>query len=75
MYGQILKKAITVLTGWLILVVAGLATAAEPSELELQRIYAVLPQVSEISAQEGEFNVRTLREADELLAMLSRVTM
>lgn len=52
----------------LILALFGLNAFAQPlTELEKQRIAAVLPQASDISEPAGDYQVRTLKQGDELL--------
>ena len=73
---------ISITTGWnrrlcwsvlLSIVLSGLlgglqtVAAAEPSELELERIHSVFPKVDQISEPDGEFSVRTLKVGDALL--------
>ncbi len=53
--------------GLLLLLCTGLALAEPPSALEKERIDSVLPGVSFISEQEGEFGVRTLKQGDEVV--------
>lgn len=54
--------------GLLLLLCSVLAQAAPPSALEQERIDAVLPNVSSVSEPEGEYNVRTLKQGDEIVA-------
>ena len=54
--------------GLLLLLCSVLAQAAPPSALEQERIDAVLPNVSSVSQPEGEYNVRTLKQGDEIVA-------
>lgn len=51
----------------LLVLCSGLVLAQPPAELESRRIATVLPQVDSISAPEGEFGVRTLKQGDEIL--------
>lgn len=53
--------------GFLLLCWAALIQAAPPGALEQERIAAVLPGVTSISEQEGEFGVRTLKQGDEIV--------
>ncbi|EGQ8442214.1 hypothetical protein ACI5QD_000481 [Salmonella enterica subsp. enterica serovar Falkensee] len=55
------------LIGLILLFVALLAWGQPLSDLEKQRINAVLPEVSNVSDPVGEFGVRELKQGDELV--------
>src|SRR5690554_7891543 len=64
-YCRRLSVAFTLL--FTLLLLSGLGWAAPPGALEQERIAAVLPGVTSISEQEGEFGVRTLKQGDEIV--------
>ena len=60
-------RGFVVFFGFLLLCWAAFIQAAPPGALEQERIAAVLPGVTSISEQEGEFGVRTLKQGDEIV--------
>ena len=50
-----------------LLLMAGAVQAHEPGEIERQRIAAILPQTTSISAAQGESGVRTLMQDDQVI--------
>lgn len=64
-YYRRLSVVFTLLFTFLIL--PGLSLAGPPGALEQERIAAVLPGVTSISEQEGEYGVRTLQQGDDIV--------